>query len=220
MDDRVNDYIEQLNNWKEETKYLRSILLNCGVKEEYKWKQPCYTYKDANILILSAFKDYCALNFFKGALLGDPENILVMAGKNSQSARQLRFTTVEDIKRKKAIIASYVQEAIQVEESGIQVRYKKVSEYDTPDELQEKFRSNPALEEAFFKLTPGRQKAYLLHFSGAKQSKTRIARINRYTQRILANKGLNDCVCGLSKRPPSCDGSHKTITDFKDEDFL
>ncbi len=169
---------------------------------------PCYTYKNANILIIHGFKEFCAINFFKGSLLKDEEGILVQQTENSEATRQIRVTNVKEIKKLEGHIKAYIFEAIEVEKAGLKINYKKVDDVDVPEEFQQKLDESPELKEAFEALTPGRQKGYLLHFSQAKQSATRAARVEKYRQRILNGKGINDCVCGLSKRYPVCDGSH------------
>ncbi|MCX8480334.1 MAG: YdeI/OmpD-associated family protein, partial [Sediminibacterium sp.] len=176
---------------------------------------PCYTYQQNNIIILHAFKNYCALGFFKGALLIDEQNLLVKPGENTQAGRQMRFTNLVDIKKMKSVIKAYIYEAIEIEKSGIQMPIKKNNPQDIPIELLNKFKENVNLEKAFKLLTPGRQRAYLMHFSAAKQAKTIIQRIENYIPNILCGKGMNDCTCGLSKRLPNCDGSHKILLQKK-----
>ncbi|WP_276167344.1 YdeI/OmpD-associated family protein [Zobellia alginiliquefaciens] len=190
--DKVDRYIEKVENWKEETKLLREICLECGLKEDFKWMHPCYTDQGKNIVLIHGFKDYCALLFHKGVLLKDTGDILVRQTENVQSARQIRFTDSKQINELRAIIKAYIFEAIAVEKAGLEVKMKKTSEFDIPIELLESFDRNPDLKTAFYSLTPGRQRAYLLHFSQAKQSKTRHARIKKYLPHILIGKGLND----------------------------
>ena len=211
MDPKVDEYFEKLQKWQLELQTLREILNDCMLAETYKWKHPCYTYKNNNIVIIGGFKEYCTINFFKGVLLKDSEKILTKPGENSQSSRIIPFTNVEDIKKLTPIIKSYIFEAIEIEKAGLTVQTKSISDYKIPDELTQKFTENLDFETAFKALTPGRQKGYLLYFSQPKQSKTKISRIEKYTNRILKGKGLNDCICGLSKRMPTCDGSHKYI---------
>lgn len=211
MNPNVNTYLNNLKHWQKELTMLRALMLECGLSETYKWKHPCYTYKHKNIAILHEFKDYCGISFFKGALLKDPENLLVQPTENMQAGRQLRFTNPKDIHTHKDTIKSYVFEAIEIEKQGLKVAFKKLSDYDVPEELQHMFSKNPDFETAFNKLTPGRQKGYLLHFTKPKQSKTRLSRIEKNIERIMDGYGLNDCVCGLSKRKPNCDGSHKQL---------
>jgi uncharacterized protein YdeI (YjbR/CyaY-like superfamily) len=211
MNPNVDAFIQSAEKWQEEMALLRNILLDCSLMEEYKWKQPCYSFQNSNVVIIGPFKDFVVLGFFKGALLSDPENVLVKPGVNSQSTRMFRFTNVKQILELESIIKAYVYEAIEVEKAGLKVELKKTEDYNIPEELISQFEKDPKLKVAFSQLTPGRQRAYLLHFSEAKQSATRTARIEKYTSRILKGKGINDCVCGLSKRMPNCDGSHKNL---------
>lgn len=178
--------------WPEELVALRSIVLGCGLNEELKWGQPCYTHNGKNVLIVTAFKEYACLSFFKGSLLKDPEKILVEPGKHSQAARQLRFTDVKTIQKQKNVLKKYIQNAIDVEKAGLEVEYKKTSDYEVPEELQIKFAEDSAFKDAFRALTPGRQRGYLLYFSGAKQSSTRMNRIEKYIPRIVDGLGLHD----------------------------
>lgn len=208
---KVDEHIIKAKNWQEELQALRNILLDCTLTETYKWKHPCYMYKQNNLVILGGFKEYCSLNFFKGALLKDSNNLLVKPGENSQSSRIIQFTSVQQIQELKAVLKAYIFEAIEVEKAGLKVALKTVTDYEVPEELVHEFNNNTALEKAFYTLTPGRQKGYLLFFSGAKQSKTRISRILKYSSKILEGKGIHDCTCGLSKKMPNCDGSHKQL---------
>jgi len=185
--------------WQEEFRLLRHIVLDCGLTEELKWGCPCYTYhpdpgngKGSNIVLIHGFKEYCALLFFKGAVLKDPAGILIQQTERVQAARQVRFTSAGEIKKMKAILTSYIREAIQAEKSGLKVKFKNTAEFTTPEELQKHLNQNAKLNTAFKSLTPGRQRAYLLYFSAAKQSKTREARINKYLPQILKGKGLDD----------------------------
>jgi uncharacterized protein YdeI (YjbR/CyaY-like superfamily) len=177
--------------WTEELVYLRKIVLDCGLVEEYKWSQPCYTVDGKNILIMTAFKEYAALAFFKGALLKDPQEILITPGRSSQAARQFRFTSVEEILEVEPFIKSYIREAVELEKTGKKVPFKKDPE-PWPEELVQAFTDDPTLQAAFEGLTPGRQRGYILHFSQPKQSKTRIARIEKWTPKILQGKGMQD----------------------------
>ncbi len=209
MNPKVDAFFSEAEQWQDEYEEFRRIVLECGLTEELKWGVPCYTYKNANILIIHGFKEFCAINFFKGSLLKDEEGILVQQTENVQATRQIRVTSVKEIKKLEGHIKAYIFEAIEVEKAGLKINYKKVDDFDVPEEFQQKLDESPELKEAFEALTPGRQKGYLLHFSQAKQSATRAARVEKYRQRILNGKGINDCVCGLSKRYPVCDGSHK-----------
>lgn len=210
MNLKVDEYIAKAR-WQEEYKKLRVILLDCNLTEELKWGVPCYTFEKNNILLMSGFKEFFTLSFFKGSLLKDPKGILVKPGKNTQVARIIKFTDIKQIDDLESVIKNYIQEAIEVEKSGLKGEFKKTAEFEVPEELQNKLDEMPDLKLAFEKLTPGRQRAYLLHFSEPKQSKTREARIEKYIPLILSGKGLKDCICGLSKRMPICDGSHKQL---------
>jgi uncharacterized protein YdeI (YjbR/CyaY-like superfamily) len=211
MKQKINDYYNNLVKWKSEAALIRKIFFECNLKEAYKWMHPCYTFDSKNIVVFHDFKDYCAISFFKGALLKDPKNILIQPTENSQAGRQIKFTNISEIEKLELTIKAYILEAIQVEKAGLKIDYKKTSEFDIPDELHKIFESNPEFKTAFYVLTPGRQKGYLLHFSSAKQSQTRIDRIEKYMDRIFDGKGIRDCACGHSKRMPICDGSHKYI---------
>ena len=215
MNSKVDEYINKAKKWHNEFEKLRSIVLECNLNEELKWGVPCYTYsnvvekKQQNIVLIHGFKEYCALLFMKGALLNDSNGILIQQTENVQGGRQIRFTSLEEIEEQEAILKAYIFEAIEVEKAGLKVAIKPHADYVIPEEFQLKIDKNQALKTAFERLTPGRQRAYILHFSGSKQAKTREARIENYMQRILIGKGLNDCICGMSKRMPNCDGSHK-----------
>jgi uncharacterized protein YdeI (YjbR/CyaY-like superfamily) len=189
---KVDEFISKSPKWQEELERLRSIVLASGLTEELKWRQPCYSFQGSNIAILGGFKEYCALSFFKGALLKDPQSVLDAPGENTQSARLIRFTSVEEVAAMEPIVKAYIEEAIEVETAGLKVDFKETSEYSMPEELRTKFGENPAFKAAFEALTPGRQRGYLLHFSQPKQSKTREARIEKNIQRILDGKGLQD----------------------------
>ena len=182
----------KVHTWPDELNELRRIVQECGLTEELKWGVPCYTSEKKNIAIVSAFKEYCSLSFFKGALLRDEQGILTSPGENSQSARQIRFTSVEEITPLESILKDYLREAMEVEKSGQKVDFKAKSELTLPDELQAMFRKLPALESAFRALTPGRQRGYVLFFSSAKQPQTRAARIEKHIPRILEGLGMHD----------------------------
>ncbi len=193
MNSKVDDFINKSKKWKKEYEALRKIALECEpLTEAFKWMHPCYTYNDKNIVLIHGFKDYCALLFNKGALLKDPSGILIQQTENVQAARQIRFTHVEEIIEMKSILKAYIKEAVEVEKAGLEVELKKHAEYLIPEELEAKFTENPALKTAFETLTPGRQRGYLLYFSGAKQVKTRESRIERSIAHILDGKGLSD----------------------------
>ena len=189
---QVDWYFSKAKSWKEESTKLRTIILDCGLTEELKWGKPCYTYQKSNIVLIHGFKDYCAVLFFKGALLKDAKAILVQQTENVQAARQLRFTNVREIVKLEPILKAYIKEAIKVEKAGLEVTYKKTSEFRVPEEFQNKLDKTPALKTAFAALTPGRQRGYILYFSAPKQSKTREARVEKCILQILKGKGLAD----------------------------
>ena len=192
MNPKVDWYFIKNKNWQQEIETLRTIVLDCGLTEELKWGCPCYTYQKSNIVLIHVFKEYCALLFFKGVLLNNAKGILIQQTQNVQAARQIRFTNVKEIVKMKAILKAYIYEAIEVEKAGLKVELKKTTEFNVPEEFQKKLNKNAALKTAFYALTPGRQRGYLLYFSAAKQSKTREARVEKYTQQILNGKGLDD----------------------------
>jgi uncharacterized protein YdeI (YjbR/CyaY-like superfamily) len=192
MNPKVDFYFNKAKKWQEEFEKLRMIILDCGLTEELKWGVPCYTFEKRNIVLIHGFKEYCALLFFKGALLNDPKAILIQQTKNVQAARQIRFTSVREIVKMKPILKAYIYEAIEVEKAGLKVNFKKTTEFIIPEEFQDKLDEIPALKTAFDALTPGRQRAYVLYFSAPKQSKTREARVGKCMQQILNGKGLND----------------------------
>lgn len=191
MNPKVDFYFDKAQ-WKKELQQLRKIALSCGLTEELKWGTPCYTFDHKNVVLIHVFKEYCALLFFKGALLHDPEGILVQQTKTVQVARQLRFSQAREIAAMEATIKAYIYEAIEVERAGLKAKLKKTSDFSVPAEFEAKLQELPALKAAFKALTPGRQRGYLLYFSAPKQSKTRVARIEKYLQQILDGKGLND----------------------------
>jgi uncharacterized protein YdeI (YjbR/CyaY-like superfamily) len=210
MNPEVDAYFSKAKKWREELQKLRMILLDCPLAEELKWGKPCYTFQKSNLIGLHGLKESCALAFFKGALLKDANGILIKPGEHSQSGRWIKFTSLREIVEMEPILKAYISEAIDAEKAGLKVTFKKNPE-PIPDELQNKLDEMSKLKTAFNALTPGRRRAYILYFSAPKQTKTRESRVEKYTQRILDGKGFNDCICGLSKRPPSCDGSHKFI---------
>lgn len=204
----IDSFLAGQKKWKNELSLFRNIALDSGLTEEVKWGVPCYTLNGKNILIIHGFKEYCAMNFFKGALLKDNEKILIQQTSNSEATRQIRITNIDELKAIETIVSAYVFEAIEVEKAGLSIPYTKATDLAYPDELNEVFKGKPALKEAFLNLTPGRQKGLILFFTGAKQSATRYSRIEKSEKRILMGKGIDDCICGKSKRMPRCDGSH------------
>ncbi|AST97799.1 YdeI/OmpD-associated family protein [Shouchella clausii] len=193
MNPKVDEFLTNAKKWKEEYKKLRDIILDCDLTEEFKWMHPCYTFDNKNIVLIHGFKDYCALLFHKGALLKDAHGILIQQTENVQAARQIRFTNIQEIIEKELILKDYVYEAIAVEKAGLKVKNNQDNtNLNIPEELQNKFDEMPALKTAFEALTPGRQRAYILYFSGAKQPKTREARVEKYVQKILDGLGLKD----------------------------
>lgn len=189
---KVDHYFTDAKKWQKELKKLRAFILDYPLTEELKWGVPCYTFQESNVVLIHAFKDYCAVLFHKGALLKDPNGMLIQQTKNTQAARQIRFTSVGEITEMEAVLKAYISEAIEVEKVGLKVNFKEVEEFDVPEEFQQKLNEIPALKKAFGALTPGRQRAYLLHFSAAKQSKTRASRVEKCMPRILDGKGLDD----------------------------
>ncbi|WP_410511222.1 YdeI family protein [Paenibacillus sp. BR2-3] len=191
MNPKVDEYLSKAKKWQEEIEKLRMIILDCQLTEELKWGVPCYTFQKGNIVLIHGFKEYCALLFIKGALLKDAHGILIKQTENVQAGRQIRFTNVREIAEMETILKAYIYEAIEVEKTGLEVDFKKNTEFIIPDEFQNKFDEIPALKTAFEALTPGRQKAYILYFSEPKQSKTRESRVEKCMQQILGGKGLN-----------------------------
>jgi uncharacterized protein YdeI (YjbR/CyaY-like superfamily) len=192
MNPKVDVYLSKSKKWQEELGKLRMIILDCQLTEELKWGVPCYTFQKSNIVLIHVFKEYCALLFFKGALLNDANGILISQTKNTQATRQIRFTNVREIVEMEPILKAYIYEAIEVEKAGLKVNFKKTTEFIIPEEFQNKLDEIPALKTAFDALTPGRQRAYILYFSAPKQSKTRESRVEKCMQQILNGKGLND----------------------------
>ena len=192
MNPKVDWYFEKASQWQKEYAKLRKIILDTGLTEELKWGNPCYTFNKRNIVLIHGFKEYCALLFFKGALLKDTNGILIQQTENVQAARQIRFTNLKEITKLEPVIKAYIYQAIEVEKTGLKVNLKKASEYKFPEEFQTKLEKNLNLKTAFKALTPGRQRAYLFYFSQPKQSKTRESRIEKSIPQILDGKGLND----------------------------
>ena len=211
MNPKIDTFLANTTQWHDELSELRRIILECPVTEELKWGQPCYMYKSTNIILLGGFKEYCVISFIKGFLLKDTEGILEQQGENTQSARVVKCTSVQQILELEATLKAYIYEAIEVEKAGLKVAFKKPSEMEVPEELLEKFKQDANFKEAFEALTPGRQKGFILHFAGAKQSATRTSRIEASEERVYKGKGINDCICGKSKYMPRCDGSHKHL---------
>ena len=191
MNPKVDFYFSK-GKWQKEIRKLRLIILDCGLNEELKWGCPGYTYQKKNIVLIHVFKEYCALLFFKGALLNDTHGILIQQTENVQAARQIRFTNVEDINKKERVLKAYVYEAIEVERAGLKVKLKKTLDFKIPEEFQKRLDKSRALKKAFDGLTPGRQRAYIFHFSQAKLFKTREARVEKYVPKILIGEGLDD----------------------------
>jgi uncharacterized protein YdeI (YjbR/CyaY-like superfamily) len=192
MNPNVDFYFRKAGKWQEELEKLRMIVLDCQLTEELKWGVACYTFQKRNIVLMHVFKEYCALLFFKGALLNDADGILIKQTNNVQAGRQVRFTGIREIAEMETILKAYIYEAIEVEKAGLKVNFKKTAEFIIPGEFQYKLDKIPALKTAFDALTPGRQRAYILYFSAPKQSKTRVARIEKFLPQILIGKGLND----------------------------
>jgi uncharacterized protein YdeI (YjbR/CyaY-like superfamily) len=192
MNPKVDVYLSKAKRWQEELEKLRMIILDCQLTEELKWGKPCYTFQKSNIVIIQGFKEFCALLFAKGALLNDPNSILEKPGENTQAARRIPFTNIREIVEMEPILKAYINEAIEVEKAGLEVSYKKTSDFTFPEEFQNKLDEIPALKTAFDALTPGRQRGYLLYFSAPKQEKTRESRVEKCMQQILNGKGLND----------------------------
>jgi uncharacterized protein YdeI (YjbR/CyaY-like superfamily) len=192
MNPKVDWFFDKDTKWQKEYKQLRTICLDCGLAEQLKWGCPCYTFDNGNVVLIHGFKGYCALLFFKGALLQDTNKILIQQTENVQSARQIRFTNLREIVKMEKVLKAYIYEAIEVEKAGLKVSFKKTSEYKIPEEFQAKLKQMPTLKTAFNALTPGRQRSYLFYFSQPKQSKTRESRIEKYLQQILDGKGLDD----------------------------
>jgi uncharacterized protein YdeI (YjbR/CyaY-like superfamily) len=192
MNPKVDFYFTKEKKWREEIEKLRMIILGCGLEEELKWGCPCYTFNKSNIVLIHVFKEYCALLFFKGALLSDPHNILIQQTEHVQSPRQVRFTNVREIMDMQSIIKATIFEAIEVEKAGLKVALKKTEDFAVPAEFQITLDHIPALKTAFDALTPGRQRGYLFYFSQPKQSKTREARVEKYMPQIMNGKGLDD----------------------------
>ena len=206
----LDGHFESLTRWRDELSELRRVVLSCGLSEARKWRQPCYMDQERNILILGVMKRHCVVSFLKGSLLSDPEGRLIQPGERSQSVRYLAFTSLEEVKAGEVKLRSLIQQAVELERAGQKVALRSSEEPLAP-ELQQALEEDHELREAFSALTPGRQRAYNIQISQAKQSATRVKRIAQHRARILEGRGLNDCVCGRTKRPPRCDGSHREL---------
>jgi uncharacterized protein YdeI (YjbR/CyaY-like superfamily) len=211
----VDQFFDSLKSGKESLQLLRKILQETVLVEAFKRKQPCYTHKGKNVIILAGLKDHVVISFFKGALLDDKNALLQKAGENSQSARIIRFYNLDEVKNRMPQIKQLIKESIKVEDIGKQTEKDESFFIEKPSELIDLFKKDKKFDKAFHQLTPGRQRAYLMFFTAAKQTETRNSRIEKYKDRILKGFGFNDCVCGLSKRMPNCDGSHKYISEPK-----
>jgi len=212
-DPNVDQFIQSADKWRAEMTYLRSILLDCLMTETYKWESPVYMFGGKNLIGIAPLKEHCALNLFKGALLQDEQGLLIKPGEFTQLGRWMKFSSVEEIQAKEDTIKAYIYETIEVEKLGLKL--EKPAEIPYPEELVTIFKAKPDLKTAFEKLTNGRQRAYLRFFSDGKQSETRTSRIEKNEKYILKGIGITDCICGLTKRKPSCDGSHRVIENFK-----
>lgn len=211
MLERIENYFRNVGRWEKELRMLGEIATDNGLEESFKWKHPCYMFQGKNVILIGEFAEYCSMTFIKGVLMEDPYGILKQVTKNVQAERILKITSMEQIKSLKSQIGEYIQEAIAIEKSGKKVPMKTTEDYEVPEELTFMFNEMPDFKEAFEGLTPGRQRGYLLHYAGAKQSKTRMTRIENSMERVFLGKGLTDCICGKSKHMPRCDGSHKAL---------
>jgi uncharacterized protein YdeI (YjbR/CyaY-like superfamily) len=211
MNPTADKYFLDAPQWKEELSQLRKIVLGTQLTEMIKWGVPCYVFLESNVVLLGAFKAFCSISFFKGSLMGDPNGILLKPGENSQIARMIKFNHLDQICELEPVIRAYIFEAIEIEKAGLKPALEKSVALAFPEELLQILDKDADFKAAFTALTPGRQRGYNLFFTAAKQPATRISRIEKYRQQILDGKGINDCTCGLSKKMPSCDGSHKAI---------
>jgi uncharacterized protein YdeI (YjbR/CyaY-like superfamily) len=189
---KVDFFFNKAKQWQREYEALRKICLDCGLTEELKWGCPCYTFEKRNVVLIHGFKEYCALLFFKGALLKDDKGILIQQTKNVQAARQIRFTSLREVVKMKPVLKAYIKEAVATDKAGLKVNFKKTTEFPIPPEFKSKLDENPALKSSFNALTPGRQRAYILYFSAPKQTKTRDSRVEKCVPQILNGKGLDD----------------------------
>ena len=211
MNPAADKYFLDAPQWQGELMELRKIALSTQLTEMIKWGVPCYVFHESNVVLLGAFKAFCSISFFKGSLMQDPNGILLKPGENSQIARIIKFTHLDQIRELEPVIRAYIFEAIEIEKTGVKPIVDKSAELAFPEELLQILDQDAAFKTAFTALTPGRQRGYNLFFTAAKQSATRISRIEKYRQQIFDGKGINDCTCGLSKKMPACDGSHKAI---------
>ncbi len=211
MNPAVDAYLASLERWGEELSLLRNLVLQTGLVEELKWGVPTYTYKGHNVVILFCLKDQFGISFLKGVFLADEAGILVMPGENSRSGRIVKFSDMGQVAGLEDVLVAYIYEAIEVERAGLKVAAPKPEDLVLPVELAEKLEQDQQLNTAFRKLTPGRQRGYVMHIASAKQAATRVSRVEQHTSRILAGIGIDDCTCGLSKRKPRCDGSHREL---------
>lgn len=211
MNPELELYFSDLGLYKPILNQLRAIVLSCGLTEEVKWKGPCYTYQGKNIVMLGNFKDNCVISFFKGSLLQDSDGFLTKPGENSNVFRIIRFKSMDDFINVEPFLKAYIFEAIEIEKSGAKLPTLDISTIEIPDELTRNFKGNEQFKMAFESLTPGRQRAYITFFSAAKNAQTRFDRIEKFKNQIMDGKGMNDCTCGLSRRMPACDGSHKIL---------
>ncbi len=211
MNSTADKYFLDAPKWQEELIQLRKIALSTQLTETIKWGVPCYVFEESNIVLLGSFKAFCSISLFKGNLMGDPNGILLKPGENSHIARMIKFSHLDQIRELEPMIKAYIVEAIEIEKAGLKPALDKSVALEFPEELLQILDQDAAFKAAFTALTPGRQRGYNLFFTAAKQPATRITRIEKYRQQILDGKGINDCTCGLSKKMPSCDGSHKAI---------
>lgn len=209
MNAKVDAYMSGLKKWNQEANLLREILLTTELTEELKWSRPCYTYNGKNIVGIATLKDHCALNFFNGALLTDTNGVLILPGEHTQSGRWMKFDSLAAIKKQANLVKLFIKEAIDLEQNGVKPVKSKPAQLNLPLVLENVFKKNSKLKNAFNALTPGRQRAYLIYFTGSTNEQTILNRIEKHTPKILCGKGMHDCTCGLSKRMPNCDGSHK-----------
>ena len=207
----VDAYIQSLTRWKEEITALREIVLSCGLVEEWKWRQPCYSDQGVNLVMLGCYKDGSVISFLKGATLSDPEGILQKPGEHTRMGRVIRFTGISEILKMSGMIKDFVQESIRQGKMDEKMMVEVTPAMEIPKELQSRFDTDPDFQQAFFHLSPGRQRGYLIFFTTSKQTATRAGRIEKYKSRIMSGKGINDCTCGLSKKMPGCDGSHRML---------